>query len=180
MTRQRVGVVDDQAGISLIEVIMYSTLTAVVLSILAGLLYAGFQAQAVTGDRNNATGSAMVVSNSLQTSIRNASAVAVTSRRLMARVADGTSGWQCAAWALTDDDSVVYKVASSAITGTDYASWTVLATGATGGLTGGAAFSGSETEVTYSFRFVSGTVTVPVAGAATATAFGPGSPESCW
>lgn len=180
MTRQRAGKDHDQGGISLIEVIMYSTLTAVVLSVLAGMLYAGFQTQAVTGDRNNATGAALVVSNSLQTSIRNASAVAVTNRRLMARVARGASGWQCVAWALTDNNSVVYKAAASAITSTDYSTWTVLATGASGGLTGGAAFSGSDTEVSYSFRFVSGTVTVPVAGAATATAFGPGSPESCW
>jgi Tfp pilus assembly protein PilE len=180
MTRQRVALINDQTGLSLVEVIMYSTLTAVVLSILAGLLYAGFQTQAVTGDRNNATGAALVVSNSVQTNVRNASAVAVTSRTLTARVADGASGWQCVAWALTDDNRVVYKVASSAINTTDYAGWTVLATGASGGLAGGAAFSGSDTEVSYSFRFASGTTTVPVAGTATATAFGPGSPESCW
>jgi hypothetical protein len=171
---------DDQAGISLVEVIMYSALTALVLSVLGGLFYAGFQTQAITSQRDAATGAAQVLANSLQTSVHNASAVSVSAKVVQARVAVGNSGWQCVVWAITADGKLVYKTSSVAITSTDYSTWTVLASGASGRLSGGAAFSGSTTQLNYSVGFTSGGVTVPVAGTVVANAFGSGSPESCW
>jgi hypothetical protein len=170
----------EEAGVSLVEVIIYSALTALMLSVLGGLFYAGFQTQAAASGRDAATGAAEVVSNSLQTGVRRASSILASGTLLQARVATGAAGWQCAAWALTPDSKVVYKTASAAITSTDYSTWTVLAVGASGGLGGGAAFSGTSPQVSYSLAFTSGTITVPVAGAATASAFGTGSPETCW
>ncbi|HAM43829.1 MAG TPA: hypothetical protein DCM67_02230 [Propionibacteriaceae bacterium] len=180
MTTPRQPITDPQAGISLVEVIMYSTLTVLVLTVVASLFYVGFQTQAVAGDRDTATGHAQVVANTLQSGVGNASAISVTGSTVQARVATGTTGWQCAAWALTSDHKLVYRTSDSSITDTDYSTWTVLATGVSGGLSGGDAFSGDATRLDYSFRFASGSVTVPIAGAATATAFGAGSPESCW
>lgn len=180
MTTPRQPITDPQAGISLVEVIMYSTLTVLVLTVVASLFYVGFQTQAVAGDRDAATAQAQVVANTLQSNIGNASAISVTGSTVQARVATGTSGWQCVAWALTADQKLVYRTSDSPITDTDYTTWTVLATGVSGGLGGGDAFSGDAAQLDYSLRFASGTVTVPIAGSATATAFGAGSPESCW
>lgn len=175
----------DEAGISLVEVIMYSALSALLLSVLGGLFYAGFTTQASAAGRNAATGSAVVASNSLQTAVRNASSISVTGTVLKARVATGASGWQCVAWALTVDNKLVYKTSSVAITSsTDYSGWATLATGVLGRLESGDAFIGDSTKVSYSLAFATGGITdpnpVPVAGAVTASALGPGSPESCW
>lgn len=170
----------DQLGMSMVEVIIYSALSALALSVLGGLFYVGFQTQAAAGSRDAATGAAEVVTNSLQTAVRNASSVSVSGSLLKARVATGAAGWQCVAWAVTVDKALVYKASPTAITTTDYSTWTVLAVGATGRLGGGAAFAGDSAKVSYSMAFTSGSITVPVAGAATANAFGTGSPESCW
>ena len=170
---------DDQ-GVSLVEVIIYSALTALMLSVLGGLFFVGFQTQAAASGRDAATGAAQVVSNSVQTSVRNASSISASGTLLKARVASGATGWQCVTWAVTTDNLLVYKTAPAAITSTDYSSWTVLATGASGGLGGGAAFNGDSAQVSYSLAFSSGGITVPVAGTVTANSYGTGSPESCW
>ncbi|HEY3339438.1 MAG TPA: hypothetical protein VGK18_13120 [Propionicimonas sp.] len=175
--RARTG---DDAGMSLPEVIVYAAVSALLLSVLAGVFYVGSQTQAAVGGRDAATGAGQVVTNSLQTSVRNASSLLVTGTLVKARVATGALGWQCVTWALTADNKLVYRAASAAITSTDYSTWTVLATGARGLLGGGAAFSGGSTQVSYSLSFASGSVSVPVAGAAMANAYGTGSPESCW
>lgn len=173
-------ITDPEAGISLVEVIMYSTLTVLVLTVVGSLFFVGFQTQAVAGDRDAATGVAQVVATSLQRSVSNSSAVQVTDTTARARVATGATGWRCEAWALTPDHTLVYRTSDAAITDTDYASWTVLAAGVSGGFTGGAAFAGDPNRLSYSLRFTTGTVTVPIAGVAATTAFGTGSPESCW
>lgn len=176
---------DDESGISMVEVIIYSALTALLLSVLGGLFFVGFKTQAATGGRDAATGAAQVVSNSLQTSIRNASSVSVSGTILKARVASGDTGWQCVTWALTADEKLVYKTSSSAITSTDYSTWTVLATGASG-LGGGAPFietsTASSAQISYSLAFTSGSdlASVLVAGTVIANAYGTGSPASCW
>lgn len=172
----------DEAGISLVEVIVYTALSALLLSILGGLFYVGFQTQAAAGGRDAATGAAMIVSNSLQAGVRKASLLQVTSTLLKARVARGTTDWQCVTWVLTADKKLKYKSSLAAITDTDYSSstWTVLAVGASGGFSdSGAATVGPGLQVSYSLALVSGGITVPVVGTVTASARGTGSPESC-
>ena len=164
---------------SLVEVIIYSALSALLLSVLGGLFYVGFQTQAAAGGRDAATGAAGVVSNSLQTGIRRASSISASGTLVKARVATGTASWQCAAWALTSDNKLVYKSSAAPITSTDYSTWTVLAVGASGRLGAGSGFLGVASQLTYSLAFTSGGMTVPVAGVVTASAFGAGSPESC-
>jgi hypothetical protein len=171
---------DGEAGISLVEVIMYSALTVLVLTVVGGMFYAGFQAQATALERDTATGAAQVVSTSLQSGIGNASDVLVSGGGTMvqARVANGTATdsqpWQCVAWVLTPNGDVVYNSSSTAITSTDYSTWPVLGTGATG------SFSLSSNTVAYSLSFTTGKATVPVAGSVTANAVGSGEPSSCW
>lgn len=170
----------DEAGMSLVEVIIYSSLVALTLVVLGGMFAAGLQTQAAARDRDSATGAAQVVGNSLQAGVRNASSVLVSAGLVKARVASGTGGWQCAAWALTADHQIVHTTDPALVASADYSAWTVLATGATGQLGGGAAFSGDSTRVDYALAFTSGSATVPVAGTIVPTAYGPGSPASCW
>jgi hypothetical protein len=181
MSVRSVPSIADEAGLSLAEVIIYTAVSALVLSLVGGLFYTGFKTQSAVGGRDAATGAAEVVSNSVQTAVRNASSVSVSGALLKARVTTGAASWQCVTWALTADNKLVYKSAAAAITSTDYATWTVLAAGASGRLSGGAAFTGvGSTQVSYSLAFTAGGTTVPVAGTVTASAYGTGSPESCW
>jgi hypothetical protein len=178
--------IDAEAGLSLVEVILYSALTVLVFTVVGGMFYAGFQAQASALGRDAATGSAQVVSTSLQTEIGNASDVTVSDDGTMvqARVANGTAAdsqpWKCEAWVLRSNGDVVFKSSSSAITSTDYSTWPVLATGASGPADGGSAFGVSSATVSYSLQFTSGKITVPIAGSVTHNASGDGEPASCW
>lgn len=168
----------DETGMTLVEVIVYSSLTVVTLSALGGMFAAGLRAQAAARELDAAAGAAHVAVNSLQAGVRNASNVLASGGLLKARVASGTGGWQCAAWALTADGELVYTASPAPITSTDYSSWTVLATGAAAD--GGDAFDFDSTQVTYRMVFTSGSAKVPIAGVVVPTALGPGSPASCW
>ena len=166
---------------SLVEVIIYAALSALLLSVLGGVFYTGFQTQAAAGSRDVATNAAQVTSSSLQTGVRRASTITVSDKLLKARVATGATGWQCVSWVVTADNKLKYKTAAVAITDTDYAnvSWKVLASGVTGGLVGGAAFVGTSTQLSYSLVFTSGIATVPVAGLVSTSASGDGTPVTC-
>jgi hypothetical protein len=87
-------------GITLVEMLVTSFVATLFLGMLALLFANGIQAQAQTTDRDTATGKAGVLSNSVLTSIRNASVFTVTDsgRGLIAKVATGATGWQCRAW----------------------------------------------------------------------------------
>ena len=92
---------DDDAGVTLVELIIYMVVGLLLLSLMAGLFANGLSSQAQTTDRDTATGKATVVTDSLQTSIRNATAVnpsSGTGKTIVALVATGTSGWECRAW----------------------------------------------------------------------------------
>jgi hypothetical protein len=180
----------DEAGMSLVEVIIYSAVAALVLTALGGLFYAGLKVQAALSGTDAATGAAEVASKSLQAGVRNASNIWVSEATtlLKARVAVGASGWQCVAWKLTADKKLVYKVAEPgvAITDTAYATWPILAKGLGPGATffssappSAGPSDGASTQVSYSLAFTSGGITVPVVGVATANSYGPGSPASC-
>lgn len=87
-------------GMSLVELILYSGLSMLFLTVLAGIFVTSWQADAATRDRDAATGAAHVVTNSIQTSIRNASSFKVDGSLLRARVATPGGGWECRAWRL--------------------------------------------------------------------------------
>lgn len=173
----------DDSGTTLVELILYLVIGALFLGLMVGLFVNGLTSQAQTTDRDSATGRAAIVTNSLQTSIRNASAISPatgTSNTLVALVASGTSGWQCRAWVLTTDGKLMYKAADAQFSTTSTAGWTTLATGLAGSLSGATMFSvTSGTQLGYSFTLSVGGSTVPITGGATAQAtIGGGGP--CW
>lgn len=173
----------DDAGVTLVELIVAMVVGLLFLSLVAGLLVNGISAQAQTADRDTATGAATDVASSLQTSLRNASAVSPSSgtgNTLVALVATGSTGWQCRAWVLTSGGSLMYKSASAQFSTASTAGWTALATGITGSFSGGAMFrASSSTQLAYSFTLTVGSSTVPITGGVTAQAvMGSGGP--CW
>jgi Tfp pilus assembly protein FimT len=173
----------DDAGVTLVELLVYIFITVIIGALMAGVFINGLKSQTTTTDRDTATGKAQVVTNSLQTSLRNASAVSPasgTTNALVALVATGSSGWQCRAWVLTSAGTLVYRASSSAINTGNTTGWTVLASGVTGTFTGGKAFSlSSSTQVGYAFSVSVSSATVPISGAVTAQAVMTGG-GPCW
>ena len=100
----------DDAGVTLVELIIYIAVSALFLGLLALMLVNGLRAQAQTTDRDTATGQSVVVSNSILTSLRNATTFTVT-----------TGG------------DVRYRAAASTISLSDTSAWTVLVDGDPGG-----------------------------------------------
>lgn len=97
----------DDAGLTLVELLITVFVGAALLSLVATIFVTTLQANAATRDRDVATGRAQAISTSLTTSVRNASAVTVTAAAgggtvVRARVATGASGWECRAWAVVD------------------------------------------------------------------------------
>ncbi|MFI8594771.1 hypothetical protein ACIGCK_10145 [Microbacterium sp. NPDC078428] len=180
MTRVHSRPVDD-AGATLVELIMYGMLSAAFLGILAVLFTTGLGAGAAATERDEATGKAQLIATSVQTSIRNASDFRVDGNVLRARVATGASDWTCEAWALTPDGALVHRSSASAIAlPGSYAGWAELATGVAGRGPGGAPFTASGPSLTLALTVTSGEATVPVAGGAFSQAHQDGTASACW
>jgi prepilin-type N-terminal cleavage/methylation domain-containing protein len=98
---------EDDAGLTLVELIISLSVGAVLLALVATIFATTMQATAATRDRDLATGRAQAISTSLTTSIRNAAAVSTETlpgggALARARVATGTATWECRAWAVVD------------------------------------------------------------------------------
>lgn len=173
----------DDDGVTLVELIVYVVIAALVTGLMAGIFINGLRSQTSATDRDTATGKAGIVTNSLQTSLRNATAVSPatgTGNTLIAVVMTGASGWECRAWSLTATGNLVYKAAPSSFSVASTAGWTVLASGVTGSFSGGKVFSStSATQVQYSFSVTTSASTVPISGAVTAQATMAGA-GPCW
>lgn len=173
----------DDEGITLVELIVYVVIAALVTGLMAGIFINGLRSQTAATDRDTATGRAGVVTNSLQTSLRNATAVnpaTGSGNTLIAVVTTGTSGWQCRAWSLTSTGNLVYKASSTSFSVASTAGWTVLASGVKGSFAGGKVFSSSSaTQVRYAFSVTTSASTVPISGAVTAQATMSGA-GPCW
>lgn len=180
----------DDAGMTLVELVVYASLSVLVLTVLLGVFLSASQTQAATRNRDVAAGTAQVATNSIQVGIRNASSFNIAGNLLRARVAlVASAGWQCQAWALTTGGDLVYTTSSSSIAvPADYAGWTTLASKVSGSLASGALFqtqgaTGNQLKYAFAVTVGAGTASqarVPVEGGAVAQARGTGSPASCW
>lgn len=171
----------DDAGMTLVELIMYILLSALFLGLLATLFATTLTAGQQTRNRDTATGTAQVVSESLQTSVRNAAIVRVDGAQLRAVVATGASQWECRAWALQSGE-LRYRASTSAIpVGTATTGWTVLARGVVGTKAAGSPFVLSSSDsVSIGYRVTVGEASVDITSAATAQAKSEGSVPACW
>ncbi|MBD7958088.1 hypothetical protein H9651_10595 [Microbacterium sp. Sa4CUA7] len=131
----------DDAGMSLVEIIVAVVVASLVAGMVALVLINGLTAQQQAAARDRATGSANVASASLTQSIRNATMLRVSlgGTRLDARVLTDTGTAECRAWAMVGAD-LRYSAGPtprSAATNT----WKPIATGVTATLPGDAAFA---------------------------------------
>ena len=127
-----------QSGFSLIELVVYSLVLALVLAIVGGMFISLLTTQRTVSQMNDASTKGQLAADSIETGIRNSSAYTLseptpTSQLLKARVARGTNTniiWKCAAWYYTpaDGGSIRYAESGSAIT-ENVSTWLVLATG---------------------------------------------------
>jgi hypothetical protein len=172
----------DEGGATLIELIMYGALTALLLGILAVLFTTGLSSGAAATERDQATGRAQVIANSVQTSIRNSTDFRVDGPVLRARVATGTTSARCEAWALTPTGALMHRTAATAIAlpTAGYSGWTQLSTGVEGTGSGGVAFTTSGKSLTLTLAVTTGESTIPISGGTLAQATQEGTTTSCW
>lgn len=173
------GLADD-SGVTLVELILYVVIGALFVGLLAGLFATNLTSGQQTRSRDTATGSAQLVAESLQSSLRNAAAVRVDGSLLRAQVATGGSGWECRAWAL-ESGALRYRESASAIPTGSTTGWATLATGVAGTKTGGSPFllSGADT-VSIGYTVTAGEATVKITSAVTAQAEAEGTVPACW
>lgn len=165
----------DDAGFSLAELIVYSMILLVVLTMTGTLLVRSLTTQRDVRAVTSATDEAQLASRSVERGVRNAAAVGrLTSPAgemlvVRTRVASPTvSSWRCQAWFVGDALGGGLYTRSVAASGagtpaiamptsaTDLAGWTKLATGVRPGATGGQVFTVSGRAVSYAFSVPAG------------------------
>jgi hypothetical protein len=170
----------DEAGLSLVELIVYAALTALLMSVVATLFASSLGAEAQTRDRDATTGRAQLIMSSLQSSIRNASDVRVDGDVVRAVVATGTNGWSCEGWAVRGD-RLVHRTSASAIAlpNADASGWATLVDGVERPAAG-SAFSLAGRTLTVELDVLAGDSAVPATGDVLARAKQSGTAKQCW
>lgn len=194
----------DDDGMTLVELIVAMVISLLVLVPVSGVFTNALRADANVKDLDAATGSVQVITNSVQTSLRNASDFCLRSSddsascddnltsgdTVLARVAVGdadTAAWECRVW-VANGHHVWFQAGSAAISPTgpfdaDHGwvdlvraeEYTVAATPDEE-----APFSRSGKQLLLHLQVTVGVATVPATGGAIAQASGTGSPTSCW
>ena len=146
MSTARTARYRDEAGISMVELIVFLAVAGLLLSIVATLFATSLNAQRQTADRNDATAQLNAATASITESVRASAEATVSesSRRLDAAVllADGET-WECRAWHVQGGE-LVYRTTRAGVS----SSWTALASGVRGNLPAGAAFAGEASRIT--------------------------------
>lgn len=170
---------DTEAGATLIELIIYGLLSALLLTLVAVIFINAWVAQAATVDRDAATGQANAVTASLQQTVRNSTHVrSPNGATLVATVATGGTP-ECRVW-IVDDGKLKYKRGEYA--GGEFSTvpddtWATLASEVRGTLAGAAFSTPTSTEAVYGLEFAQSGDTaraapVAVNGTVVAQAFG--------
>lgn len=134
MTARLRRVLHDQRGITMIELLVTLVLGTLVLSIVGGLLINSLQTQNTVRSAAEATNTGQLVLRSIDSGVRNASAVRVSEsgRLLVARTTGATAEtWVCRAWYLDSaGNGTIYMTESATAAGIDTStassSWTKL------------------------------------------------------
>jgi hypothetical protein len=129
-----------ERGLGLVELIIYSMLSLLVLAIVGGMLINSLSAEGTVRDSTQASNTGQLVSHSVTQGIRNASSIQLVypptagTQLLKARTVGSGSNpvWRCQAWYFGNGE-VRVKTSSATIptpvTPADVATWTLLADG---------------------------------------------------
>jgi len=154
-------------GFTLIELIVYSALLVLVLSVVGGLFMSGFSTVNAVRTVPNASTAGQVVADSVETNVRNASDFRLTiptgtDQLLVARTAqrDATLAWNCIAWyySASGSGSIYFKQSGAAIltpSAGDLATWVLLDEGLSPA-SGTGIFSTAGQQLTVSFKGLAG------------------------
>ncbi|WP_458041950.1 MULTISPECIES: hypothetical protein [Bacteria] len=172
--------VRDDAGISLVELIIIVAVLSVLVSLFAVTFVTGLTTQQQTAERSAATAQLNAATTSITESVR-ASAdarVSASGQRLDAKVllTDGGT-WECRAWQLQSGE-LLYSAGTTALPSAD-ASWASLTSGVEGNLSAAAAFEESGTRISLGLEITRGEVKVAVTDGALSQVISAGGP-ACW
>lgn len=169
----------DDAGITMVEVVIYMLISGLFLGLLAMLFANGVQAQAQATDRDLATGRANVITNSILSSVRGSTGFVLldSNRALIAKVVTAGGTAECRAWLVVTGSTaeyrnevgdpayrsgdIIYKTSTSTISLADRVGWTPLVErgGADGdGVRGSFTRDGSTLVVTFDVTLGESTV----------------------
>jgi len=180
MTRRVRDGLRNEDGVGVVELIVYIALAAMISGTVVAVFITGLQSESATRQRDAATASAQLISNSVQKSIRNSSGFDVSGSLLRAKVAVGSgTGWVCEAWRLTSAGGALeHKTSSSLITAGE-SGWATLATGVSGTVVPDQPFERDGSRLQFRLQVTTGVATAQVGAAVTAQAFGEGGTQ-CW
>lgn len=135
-------ITDSEAGMTLVELLVYSLLLVVILAIGGSIIISTIGSQQTVSSIGSAASQGQLVSSSVEVGIRNASAFQASAptafgQLLRSRTVDvttaGASTWGCRAWFRTADGDFFMKTASAVIpqptTDADLATWTLISSG---------------------------------------------------
>jgi Tfp pilus assembly protein PilW len=160
---------DSESGITLVELLIYSMLLVLVLSIVGGLLTSTTKTSKTVGTITQATTAGQLVASSVESGIRNSSDFRLTTpvgtnQLLIARTAKGgaTLTWMCAAWyySAAGTGNIYYTTSATAISGmpttTDLSHWTLLDKGVSP-VSGTGIFTANAQQLSITFKGLAGT-----------------------
>jgi Tfp pilus assembly protein PilW len=156
-----------ETGFTLIELIVYSALLLLVMSVVGGFFISGLETATAVRTMTNASTSGQIVADSVETNIRNASDFQLTvpggtDQFLVARTAQrgSTLSWTCIAWyySAAGSGSIRFKQSSTAIlapTASELSTWILLNEGIVPA-SGTSIFSSSGQRLTMTFKALAG------------------------
>lgn len=166
----------DDAGTTLVEVVAYAFLAAMMLLVIGSIFGTGWSATQLATRRDTATGSALAVTTSIHAGIRNATEdFTVGDDHVIAKVATGACGWEYRAWWLNGSD-LLYRTSTSAAptipTDGSRTGWVTLASGMSirPGATSGFVKTGARLQLNLRSR--SGQEAIPITASYVAQAKG--------
>ena len=164
------NLLSDERGLTLVELILYTLLLAMIAWIAGTILITSLTSQRDITAMGNASNQGQNVANSIEEGVRTASSLAAptadsTGRRLVARVGTFTSAgavsWTCRTWLFATDGGVYVKSGSTAsaapanLAASSLTGWLKLAQGVTP--VGGSAMTLSAATVSLDFKVAAGT-----------------------
>lgn len=177
---------DDDAGVTMVELLIYIVISTLALVALAALFANAVRADATTRDRDRATDAAQLIVASVQSGIRNSSSFTVSTANVAGTVVpilrasvltgSGTWTWQCRAWAVTAAGDFVSS--NSRLADGSYTGWKALVAGARveGALASGQPFVDNAPLLKLGLNVTVGSATVPVTSGVVRQTTGPGAP----
>ncbi len=185
MMRRRL---DDESGITLIELLVYSILGVGVLLIVGSILINGLRGQASVTAITGATNSGQLAASSIQGDIRNSSRLKVheigDDQFVQARVARGTSStvaYRCVAWYYSASTQEIRSTTSGSRIATpsaaELANWRLVASGVAADSDTDVVFSGTSSQLELTFTVNAGSAE-PVTINSSATSRNPNSEDT--